>query len=347
MLRRLDHIKENAPQTADNSHFLRRKPPHLRKTRPAEKSSPEIAPHLRDIQELSRTELRKKYQPEYTCWRNMKQRAPDQVAEEYMEFRGFLGDLGRRPSPEFTLDRIDNDNPRYGPGLCRWADKREQANNRRTTIKLIYQGTKYPEFFGQEHPRTQWARMTGQKPDTLRKRMEAGWAHTEAIDGERAPEGELFQWPTENVDTHQKWEQSFLASRYEDRLLFLRDTLRGMRDECRAEIERAEIEIERQHYLGPPGPGCEEVPFDENDLIPFEERLGRILAKLEETETLLTNKATEERQAQKSKIEKSLRTLSRFGNPSLEKRRKGSFRRMENVDEDDEGDPLEDGGYDE
>jgi hypothetical protein len=50
-------------------------------------------------------------------------------------FENFLADLGERPSPKHTLDRMDVDG-NYEPGNCRWATRAEQVENKRKVARI-------------------------------------------------------------------------------------------------------------------------------------------------------------------------------------------------------------------
>jgi hypothetical protein len=83
--------------------------------------------------------------PEYRAWGSMKTRCLNPSYTDYPrwggrgikihqpwveDFMAFYRDVGPRPSPKHSLDRIDNDGD-YEPGNVRWATKLQQTQNRR------------------------------------------------------------------------------------------------------------------------------------------------------------------------------------------------------------------------
>lgn len=51
-------------------------------------------------------------------------------------FPAFLAHIGRRPGPQYSVDRIDNERG-YEPGNVRWATRAEQLRNRRAPVPRL------------------------------------------------------------------------------------------------------------------------------------------------------------------------------------------------------------------
>lgn len=61
------------------------------------------------------------------------------VCEQWSSFENFINDMGKRPSKNHSIDRIDV-NGNYSPENCRWATQKEQSLNKRDTIFISHDG---------------------------------------------------------------------------------------------------------------------------------------------------------------------------------------------------------------
>lgn len=83
--------------------------------------------------------------PEYTAWQHIKERCFVPSCSSFKDygargitmcpewrdsFDAFFAHVGSRPSPQHSIDRINN-NGHYEPGNCRWATAEQQVSNRR------------------------------------------------------------------------------------------------------------------------------------------------------------------------------------------------------------------------
>lgn len=120
--------------------------------------------------------------PEYRVWTGVIKRCENPRMESYPRYGGrgirvcpawrvsfiaFLRDMGPRPSPKHSLDRINNDG-NYEPGNCRWATPEEQMRNTSDNRLLTWRG--------ETHTVTEWAEITGLPRVTISQRFHRGWS---------------------------------------------------------------------------------------------------------------------------------------------------------------------------
>lgn len=119
----------------------------------------------------------------HRIWRAMKRRCYNPHFEQYKDYGGkgvgicsewkndFLSfyrwAMANGYADNLTIDRKDISG-NYDPSNCRWATRKEQANNRRNNHLVTYQG--------KAQTIAQWAEETGIQDATIEARLKRGWS---------------------------------------------------------------------------------------------------------------------------------------------------------------------------
>lgn len=135
-----------------------------------------------NLNSIAHTKHDMSFSGEYNSWRSAKKRCYEANSPSYKRYGGrgitvcdrwlnsfenFLADMGKRPTPEHSLDRYPNVNGNYEPGNCRWATPIEQSRNRNNTILV--------EYNSEIKPLSEWAGLFDMNYMTLFGRYTKGW----------------------------------------------------------------------------------------------------------------------------------------------------------------------------
>lgn len=125
--------------------------------------------------------------PEVVAWHAMKQRCYYTQNINYKSYGGrgirmcdrwlhsfesFLEDMGPRPSPQHSIDRIDT-NGHYEPANCRWATRTTQQRNTTRNRWLTLDGI--------TRSMAEWTELRGWGRSVIESRLARGWSVERAI----------------------------------------------------------------------------------------------------------------------------------------------------------------------
>jgi hypothetical protein len=123
------------------------------------------------------------YRPRDTSWQHYGGRGIT-VCERWREsLLAFIEDMGPKPAPNYSIDRIDNDG-NYEPGNCRWATQTEQVKNQRRSRRCpVLRGpipkndqcggwARLIECGGESRSIKSWAEFIGVSQQAIRLRLE-------------------------------------------------------------------------------------------------------------------------------------------------------------------------------
>jgi hypothetical protein len=140
--------------------------------------------------------------PEFSIWYGMKERCYNPKAISYPWYGGrgitvcarwldgedgksgvecFVEDMGRRPSTEFSIERVNND-AGYSPENCKWATRLEQAQNRRPQRSNI--GPRIA-WNGKVQSLVQWCRELNLNYHRVFRRISRGWSIEKALTADK------------------------------------------------------------------------------------------------------------------------------------------------------------------
>lgn len=138
---------------------------------------------------------------EYSIWKAMRNRCNNKNCSSYPNYGGrginvckrwddfnlFYSDMGISPHG-FTIERINN-NDNYNPSNCKWASRKEQANNKRNNRIIVINGI--------SKTLTEWAEYANIGIGAIKWRLKHGFPAEDLI----KPKHQIIRYRGEKINT--------------------------------------------------------------------------------------------------------------------------------------------------